>query len=107
MSAEYISKEKNFLSIIIYFKNAEDHIQKFLLSIDDLLKEKFEAYEIIIVNNNDSSALQNVKAIVPRINGNVILVDLAWDHDLETAMLAGINVAIGDFILESNIWLLD
>jgi len=101
MSAEYISKEKNFISIVIHFKNEEDHIQKFLLSIDGLLKEKFEAYEIIIVNNNsDSSALQSVKGIVPDINGNVILVDLAWDHDLETAMLAGINVAIGDFVME-------
>lgn len=101
MNKKYISKEKNFISIVTYAKNDEKSIGKFLKDIDSLMSEKFEAYEFIIVN--DASTDQTKEAIERNsdtINGNLIVIDLAWEHGLEKGILAGIDIAIGDFLIE-------
>lgn len=99
--AKTIEKEKNFLSIITCVQNDEKKIKDFLLFTDSIFKEKFEAYEFIIVDNNSEDGTKKIiENIASEIHGNLTIVDLAWVHSLENAMLAGIDLAIGDFLME-------
>ena len=101
MKIKNLNKEKNFISIVIYLKNNEKEIQNFTLEIDKLLKEKFEAYEFVFVNDNsEDKTKEKLKEISDSLTGNVVVIDLAYRHGLEVAMLAGVDFAIGDFIYE-------
>lgn len=101
MGNKSLNKEKNFVSIVAYLKNNENDIQNFSIELDRLLKEKFEAYEFVFVNDNsEDNTKQKLKEISDSLTGNVVVIDLAYDHGLEVAMLAGVDFAIGDFIFE-------
>lgn len=101
MEIKNLNKEKNFVSVVAYLKNNENHIQDFTKKMDSLLKEKFEAYEFVFVNDNSTDRTKDMlKEISDSLTGNVVVVDLAYDHGLEVAMLAGVDFAIGDFIFE-------
>lgn len=101
MQKEYISKEKNFISVVTYLKNNENDIQEFLIKIDNLLKDRFEAYEFVLVDDaSGDRTKQKIKEVSDSINGNIVVIDLAFNHGIETAMLAGTDFAIGDFVYE-------
>ncbi len=101
MSNKILNKEKNFVSIVAYVRNVEDSIQEFMTKVDAMLNEKFEAYEFVFVNDaSTDQSKERIKEIADDLKGNVILIDMAWDHKIETAMLAGVDMAIGDFVFE-------
>lgn len=106
--ANKLTKEKNVLSVVVYVKDDGEIIEDFLLQIDNLLKQRFEAYEYILVNDfSTDDSIERVKGITDQIHGNVTTVNMAWRHGLELAMLAGLDLAIGDFILEFDSVLID
>ena len=102
-------KEKNFISVILYLFNAENTIENFLKNIDSFLSENFEDYEIIIVNNlSTDKSIEKIKKIKNSlICNNLIIQDLARKHDVELAMLAGTEFAIGDYIFEFESTMID
>lgn len=101
MEKTSLSKEKNFISIVVYVRNSEKNIKKFITKLDKIFYDKFEDYEFILVNDcsNDRS-LQEITSVAKEISGNLSVVNMAWKHNMELAMLAGVNIAIGDFIFE-------
>lgn len=108
MTNKYITKEKNFISIVTYVHNSEEFLEKFLIQVDKLLKNKFEAYEFVMVNDNsDDKSVEKIKEISKNINGKITIVNLAWKHNIELAMLSGVDIAIGDFVLEFDSPMID
>lgn len=98
---EKLSKEKNFISIVVYLKNVEEKIEKFSKEIDSFFKNRFLAYEFIFVNDNSQDETKDkLKTISETLVGNVVVVNLAYEHGIEIAMLAGVDLSIGDFIFE-------
>lgn len=95
------NKIKNFISIVVYVKNSENHIKNFMKKIDNFMKDSFQMYEFIIVNNFSSdSTINYIKDIKEDINGKITIINLAWEHSKDACMMAGCDIAIGDFILE-------
>ena len=43
---------------------------------------------------------QEIEKVSPLINGTLTIINLAWRHKKELAMLAGTDLAIGDFVFE-------
>lgn len=96
-----LDKEKNFISIVVYLKNVEEKIEKFTKELDSFFKDKFLAYEFIFVNDNSQDKTkEKLKNISETLVGNVVVVNLAYEHGIEIAMLAGVDLAIGDFVFE-------
>lgn len=96
-----LDKEKNFISIVVYLKNAEDKIEKFSKDIDSFFRDKFLSYEFVFVNDNSNDKTkEKLKEISDILSGNVVVVDLAYEHGIELGMLAGVDFAIGDFVFE-------
>ena len=96
-----LDKEKNFISIVVYLKNVEDKIEKFSKDIDSFFRDKFLSYEFVFVDDNSNDKTkEKLKEISDTLSGNVVVVDLAYEHGIELAMLAGVDFAIGDFVFE-------
>lgn len=94
-------KEKSFLSVVIYTYNQITKLSKKILDIDQFLFENFDSYEIIIVNNdsNDDTA-KKIRIIEKKLKNSTTLINLNKKQNIETAILAGTDLAIGDFIVE-------
>ncbi len=101
MSKKFFEKEKNFISVVVYMNNSQNYIGEFLKKVDEVLFENFQAYEYVLVddNSNDNS-IKVAKDVAPTLNGGTSLISLAWKHGLEKSMLAGMDIAIGDFVFE-------
>lgn len=96
------NKEKNFVSAVVYLYNEGNNIQSHLKGLEDTLNLNFEKYEIIVVNDGstDNSA-QVVRTYVSSQEGaKVTLMNMGYHQGLETAMDAGVDLAIGDFVFE-------
>ncbi len=98
-------KEKAFLSIVVYVYNAEHTIGSFLAAYNKILSEHFENFEIILVN--DASTDRSVELIEKSGTPNLMLVDLSWHHRTELAMVAGSDLAMGDFVIEVETSIID
>ena len=102
-------KEKNFISAVVYVHNAEKRIERFFESLIKVLEDNFEHSEIICVN--DYSGDDSVDKIreISQIAGNmsISVVNLSYFHGLEIAMNAGVDLSIGDFVLEFDNTVLD
>lgn len=103
-----LNKEKNFVSVVAYVKDNEKDIVEFAKKIDEKLNEKFLSYEFIFVNDNSQdNSKEELRKVSDSLNGNVVMIDLAYTHGLESAMLAGVEFAIGDFVFEFDSLLID
>lgn len=95
------NKEKNYLSVVIYIYNNEKEIKKYLSKIYKLLESYFEKIEIICVN--DASTDMSVKEIKKSLKQEFLtlnIINMSYHEGIEKSMVAGTNLAIGDFIIE-------
>ena len=96
------TKEKNFISTVVYVHNAEDCIEDFMVNLIDIIEANFEHSEIICVNDfsNDKSVeiIRNIKNYAT--TSAISVLNLSYYHGLEIAMNAGVDLSIGDFVLE-------
>ena len=101
--------EKNFMSAVVYVHNDEACIGDFLREVIDVMETHFEHSEIICVNDYSSDASVEV---VRKVGGEaktttVTVLNMSYFHGLEAAMNAGVDLAIGDFVLEFDSAVLD
>lgn len=96
------NKEKNFISVVIYVHNAQDWIEMFLRDIMQVIEEHFEHSEIICVDDfsDDNSNLIIEKVSKDISHTSISILHMSYFHGAEAAMSAGVDLAIGDFVLE-------
>ena len=97
-----MEKQKNFLSAVVYVRNNEDAVAPFLKNMIPFVEKNFENSEIILVNDFSSDAtVEQIKACKDLATSTAIsVVNLSYFHGIETAMNAGVDLSIGDFVLE-------
>ncbi len=111
----YRNKEKNFISAVIYVHNVEEYVADFLRTVMEVLEEHFEHSEIICVNDHSED---NSVAVIRRVGKEwttmqqphsmqISVLNMSYFHGVEVAMNAGIDLAIGDFVLEFDTAILD
>lgn len=95
-------KEQVFISVVVYTYNEGRSIEKFLKNILSFLENKFEHYELIIVNDSSTDSTKRiVKTFMKdRKKNNLTMINLSKKHGLETAILVGVDYAIGDYVIE-------
>ena len=94
-------KEAVFVSVVVYLHNDEKRVSNFLKNIDAILYQRFEIYEIILVNDfSIDQTMANIRATLKEVNGNVIVFDMSRKHGLEQAMMAGLEKSVGDYVFE-------
>lgn len=55
------TKEKIFISAVIYAHNSEANVIGFLKTLSDFLDQKFESYEMILVNDASTDGTFQLK----------------------------------------------
>lgn len=96
-------KQKNFVSCVVYMHNAEKEIQPFIQSLHGVMKECFENYEIICVDDasmdSTCEVLQDYVSKAEKID-SVSVVKMSYYQGQEAAMNAGRDLAVGDYVFE-------
>lgn len=95
-------KEQVFISLILYVHNNETIIADTLDKLWDLLSNKFETFEFIIIDDasSDNTVNEIIKYVESKKKKKITLIDLNVKHGLENAMWAGLDFSIGDFVIE-------
>jgi len=96
-------KEKKFISLVVYLHNVEKEVIPFFEKIVPVFEEKFEQYEVVCVDDGCTDATVAVlKEYLEehKLSVMVNIVHMSFYHGLESAMNAGRDLAIGDFIYE-------
>lgn len=104
-----MNKEKNFMSAVIYVHNAEARIEAFLKAVIQVMEDNFEHSEIICVNDDstDNSVAVIKKVSKEAVHTSVSVLNMSYFHGREVAMNAGVDLSIGDFVLEFDSTVLD
>ena len=103
------NKEKNFMSAVIYIHNDEQTIETFLQAVMRVLEDHFEHSEIICVNDySQDKSVELVRSVSSQAKNTMVTVlNMSYFHGVEVAMNAGMDLAIGDFVLEFDSCVLD
>jgi len=97
------NKEKNFVSCVVYLHNEGSGVRAFLETICGVMREYFEKYEIVCVNDGCvDDTVEQVKAFLAGEEEKpvVSLISLSYYQGVESAMNAGRDLAVGDFLFE-------
>jgi polyisoprenyl-phosphate glycosyltransferase len=103
-----LTKEKNFVSAVVYVRDNEATIEEFLSKVDKVLDDNFASYEFVLINDASvDESVKKIKQVTEILHGNVTVIELPYKHGIETAMLAGVEFAIGDFVYEFDSSVID
>ena len=97
-----IDKEKNFLSVVVYIHDGEEQLKSFFPVLFKTLKDNFEKYEIICVDDDASDESIDIVKEYAYGLGEVMLtiIHMGGFCGLELSMNAGTDLSIGDFVME-------
>lgn len=104
------NKEKNFVSCVVYLHNEGEAIKDFLRAVCGVMEENFEKYEVVCVNDGcGDDTVDHVKAFLSETTQKpvVSLINLSYYQGVESAMNAGCDLAVGDFLFEFDSCKLD
>lgn len=95
-------KAQGYFSVVIYEDRCMNELIKQIYYVDECLDRFVMNYEIIVVlkADFDEDMYSNLSELNERIKGNVILVRLSYSHNIESAIMAGVDISIGDYIYE-------
>ncbi len=102
--------EKKFVSVVVYLHNDEKRIENFLDKVIPVVKDSFTQYELVCVNDGcTDGTIFKLKDYIAEHNlsGVVSIIHMGFYQGMESAMNAGRDVSIGDFVYEFDNVLVD
>lgn len=97
-STARVSREV-FPSVILPLFDAESFIQGYVERLVELLQDDFDFYEVILVNNGCTDQTQSKVAALQKRLPNLALFNLANKYSMAIATIAGLDHAIGDYVI--------
>ena len=98
-----MQKEKKFISLVVYLHDVEDYIEYFLDKILPVCDSHFQEFEMVCVDDGcTDDTVEKLRTYIEKnqIKAMVNLVHMSFFQGLESAMNAGRDIAIGDFVYE-------
>jgi len=105
-----MEKEKKFISLVVYLHDDESNIEEFLSKIIPATYERFSNIELVCVDDAcTDGTLDTVSDFMKDSSLGVMtnIVHMSYYQGLESAMNAGRDLAIGDFVYEFDSCLVD
>jgi len=88
-----------FVSVIFTTRNAVSHIEDYIRKLSSTLEENFAYFEVIVVDNGSSDGtIAVINDLQARLK-NIRLYCLPRHTTMEVALVAGLDNAIGDFMV--------
>ncbi len=98
-----LNKEKNFVSCVVYLHNEGSHVKDFLKGICQVMQDNFEKFEIVCVNDGSTDdTVGQIHNFLEESEQSLVvsMIHLSYYQGVETAMNAGRDLAVGDFLFE-------
>lgn len=97
-----LTKEKNFISAVIYIHNDADVIESFARTLYNVLSKKFLKFELIFVNDaSTDNSVEIIRKVSCEFEGCATsILSMSYHQGIEMAMNAGNDLSIGDFVYE-------
>ena len=99
----YNKKEKKFVSLVVYLHDVAPYLTYFLDAVLPVFEANFEQFEMVCVNDAcQDDTIEVLKDYIEKkqIKVMVNVVHMSFFQGLESAMNAGRDIAIGDFVYE-------
>ncbi len=96
-------KETKFISLVVYLHNSASYLKYFLDTVIPVFQENFQQFELVCVDDacQDGSVGVLREYVQDRqLKVMVNVVHMSFFQGLESAMNAGRDIAIGDFVYE-------
>lgn len=96
-------KEKKFISLVVYLHNVQAYVKYFLNAVIPICEKHFQEFEIVCVDDGCSDGtIEVLKDYLEenKVRAMVNVIHMSFFHGLESAMNAGRDIAIGDFVFE-------
>ena len=96
-------KEKKFISLVVYLHNVEEYIKYFMKSVIPVCESNFEQFEIVCVDDGcTDGTVDKLKEYLEenQTSAMVNVIHMSFFQGIESAMNAGRDIAIGDFVYE-------
>ena len=96
-------KEKKFISLVVYLHNVQAYVKYFLNAVIPICEKHFQEFEIVCVDDGCSDGtIEVLKDYLEdnKVRAMVNVIHMIFFHGLESAMKAGRDIAIGDFVFE-------
>jgi dolichol-phosphate mannosyltransferase len=88
-----------FISVILPCYNMVDRMAPTITATLEILTKNYAFYEIVIVDDGSSDgSVKSIEALLQRHNG-LRLLRMSKRHGVDVAVSAGIDTAIGDFVI--------
>lgn len=100
---ETVRKEKKFISLVVYLHDSAAYLKYFLDTVIPVFEKNFEQFEIVCVDDgcrDGTTDLLKEYMEKRQIKVMVNVVHMSFFQGLESAMNAGRDIAIGDFVYE-------
>lgn len=97
------AREKKFISMVIYLHDVEKYLYRFLDTVIPVYEGNFEQFEIVCVDDAcQDHTIDILKKYIEehKVKAIVNIVHMSFFQGLESAMNAGRDIAIGDFVYE-------
>ena len=88
-----------FPSVVLPLFDAEAFIEPYVARLIEILRADFEFYEVILINNGCADNTQAKVAALQTRLPNLTLYNLANKYSMAIATIAGLDHAIGDYVI--------
>lgn len=98
-----MQQEKKFISLVVYLHNVEKYIGYFLDSILPVCESHFREFEIVCVDDGcTDGTVELLRTYIEekQVKAMVNVIHMSFFQGIESAMNAGRDIAIGDFVYE-------
>ncbi len=96
-----LQKEKNFVSAVVYLHDEGALVLPFFKMLHQTLDAYFEEYELIAVDDRcTDDTIETLRGWAKEIEKPLTILHTSVYQGIETAMNAGLNCAIGDYVFE-------
>ena len=81
--AEHVSKEKNFVSCVVYLHNEGSRVKGFLEEICKVMRMNFEKYEVVCVNDGCvDDTVEQVRAFLSGDECKPVVREAIWRWEI-------------------------
>jgi glycosyltransferase involved in cell wall biosynthesis len=94
-----MAKDDVFISVITVFDNAGEYVPEFAREVSDLLEARYSNFEILLVEGGSFGPPRPAIADLLAHNKCIRLLRLTRQVEYERALVAGLDAAIGDFVV--------
>lgn len=100
---------KAFVSAVVYVHDNEATLPSFLQAVNDAMEQSFSSVELICVNDASTDASASVIEKLARSSSlsSMSVINMSFFHGRESAMRAGDDLAVGDYVIEFDNAVLD